>query len=49
MPYLMCQCGWDGLAEELESKSYAIEDTDYSYCPQCGRHVDEMEEEDEGD
>ena len=29
-------CGWQGFALDLVSKTDDVDDTDFSYCPDCG-------------
>lgn len=47
MGYLICNnCGWLGEPSELVSKTDALDDRDFSFCPQCeGNDFDEDEED----
>ena len=42
------KCGWSGDASEIVSKTDAIEDLDFIYCPYCGSSdIEYTEEEDD--
>ena len=49
MIYLICnECGWQGDPSELVSKTDAVDDRDFSFCPQCEESDFEEEEEEDG-
>lgn len=39
-------CGWSGDSTQLVSKTEALDDRDFSYCPECGScDIEDMTDE----
>ena len=51
MILLICEnCEWSGYPEELVSKTEALDDKDFSYCPYCdGKEFEEIDEDEDED